>query len=127
MTIDELAVAAGLPGPISARVRTLGDRRVSWVEFDAVEPAAPLTQSMTHVWEAAARTALEERIPFVMVINSAGADIGEGIAALDGWGRVARALTRCSGQVPTMAIVDGPAVSGPALLLGLVDFTVMTT
>ncbi len=29
--------------------------------------------------------------------------------------------------MPTFAIVDGPAVSGPALLLGLVDFTVMTT
>ena len=28
--------------------------------------------------------------------------------------------------MPTFAIVDGPAVSGPALLLGLVDFTVMT-
>ncbi|MDA2974569.1 MAG: methylmalonyl-CoA carboxyltransferase, partial [Actinomycetota bacterium] len=37
-----------------------------------------------------------------------------------------RVLTRCSGVVPTFAIVDGPAVSGPALILGLVDFTVMT-
>jgi propionyl-CoA carboxylase beta chain len=61
-----------------------------------------------------------------MIISSAGADILGGIAALDGWGRVARALTRCSGRVPTFAIVDGPAVSGPALLLGLVDFTIMT-
>jgi acetyl-CoA carboxylase carboxyltransferase component len=81
---------------------------------------------MTQVWERAAVTALDEQIPFVMVINSAGADIGEGIAPLDGWGRVARALTRCSGRVPTFAIVDGPAVSGPALLLGLTDFTIMT-
>ncbi|MDW3213838.1 MAG: carboxyl transferase domain-containing protein [Ilumatobacteraceae bacterium] len=126
MSLDELNVAAGLPGPISAQVRVIDDRRVSWVEFDAVEPAAPLTQAMTQTWERAAMTALEEQIPFVMVINSAGADIGEGIAALDGWGRVARALTRCSGRVPTFAIVDGPAVSGPALLLGLVDFTIMT-
>jgi acetyl-CoA carboxylase carboxyltransferase component len=127
MSVDEVNLATGVPGPISARVRVLGDRRVSWLEFDAVDPAAPLTQAMTHTWETAARTALEERLPFVMVINSAGADIREGIAALDGWGRVARALTRCSGNVPTFAIVDGPAVSGPALLLGLVDFTVMTT
>ena len=125
--VDAMAMATGLPGPVSARVRMLGDRRVSWLEFDPVDPAAPLTQAMTHVMETAARTALEERIPFVMVINSAGADIREGIAALDGWGRVARALTRCSGVVPTFAIVDGPAVSGPALLLGLVDMTIMTT
>ena len=127
MSLDELNLASGVPGPISARVRMLGGRRVSWLEFEPVEPAAPLTRAMTHTWETAARTALEERIPFVMVINSAGADIREGIAALDGWGRVARALTRCSGTVPTFAIVDGPAVSGPALLLGLVDFTIMTT
>jgi len=127
MTVEDVNLATGLPGPISARVRILGGRRVSWLEFEPVDPAAPLTQAMTHTWETAARTALEERIPFVMVINSAGADIREGIAALDGWGRVARALTRCSGNVPTFAIVDGPAVSGPALLLGLVDFTVMTT
>ena len=28
--------------------------------------------------------------------------------------------------MPTVVVVDGPAVSGPALLLGLADFTVMT-
>ena len=126
MSIDELELAAGVPGPIAARVKLLGGRRVSWVEFDAVEPAAPLTSQMTMTMETAARTALEERIPLVLVLTSAGADIGEGIAPLHGWGRVARALTRCSGTVPTFAILDGPAVSGPALLLGLVDFVIAT-
>ena len=126
MSLDELGLATQVPGPISARVRVIGGRRVSWLEFHDVTPAAPLTQSMTYTMETAARTALDERIPLVFVINSAGADIGEGIAALDGWGRVARALTKCSGTVPTFAIVDGPAVSGPALLLGLMDFTIMT-
>ena len=127
MSIDELGLVAQVPGPISARVRVLGGRRVSWLEFDDVDPAAPLTQFMTYTMETAARTAFDERIPLVCVINSAGADIGEGIAALDGWGRVARAITRCSGTVPTFAIVDGPVVSGPALLLGLMDFTIMTS
>jgi acetyl-CoA carboxylase carboxyltransferase component len=126
MSLDELDLAVAVPGPVSTRIRVLDGRRVSWLEFDAVEPAAPLTQSMTMTMEVAARAAYDERIPLVMTINSAGANIGEGIAALDGWGRVARALTRCSGTVPTFAIVDGPAVSGPALLLGLVDFVVMT-
>lgn len=70
--------------------------------------------------------ALEENLPLVLVVNSAGADINEGIAPLHGWGRVARTLTRCSGRVPLFAVVDGPAVSGPALLLGMMDFVVMT-
>jgi len=126
MSLDELPVAAQVPGPISARTRILGGRRVSWLEFDPLEPAPPLTQEMTAVMERAARTALDERIPLVLVINSAGADIGQGIAALDGWGRVARILTKCSGLVPTFAILDGPAVSGPALILGLVDVVVAT-
>ncbi|MFZ9018068.1 MAG: carboxyl transferase domain-containing protein, partial [Ilumatobacteraceae bacterium] len=99
---------------------------MSWLEFDHVEPAAPLTQHMTFTMEVATRTALDERIPLVFVISSAGANIGEGIAPLHGWGRVARALMRCSGVVPTIAILDGPAVSGPALLLGMVDLVVAT-
>ena len=126
MSLDELELAAQVSGQVSARTRLLGERRVSWFEFQTSNPAAPLTQEMTMVMERAAATACTENIPLVMVVSSAGADIGQGIAALDGWGRVARTLTRCSGRVPTFAILDGPAVSGPALLLGLVDFVVAT-
>jgi acetyl-CoA carboxylase carboxyltransferase component len=126
MSIDELELAAQVPGPISARVRLLGGRRVSWLELEAADPAAPLSQSMTFAMEEAARTALTERIPLVFVMCSAGADIREGVAPLHGWGRVARVLSRCSGTVPTIAILDGPAVSGPALLLGLMDFVIAT-
>ena len=126
MNVFEVDMAAQVPGPVSARVRSLDGRRVSWLEFDHLEPAAPLTQHMTFVMEVAARTALDERIPLVFVISSAGAHIGEGIAPLHGWGRVARALMQCSGVVPTFAILDGPAVSGPALLLGMVDTVIAT-
>jgi acetyl-CoA carboxylase carboxyltransferase component len=59
--------------------------------------------------------------------SSAGADIVEGMPALHAWGRLASALAACSGTVPTIIVVDGPAVSGPALLLGLADFTIMTS
>jgi acetyl-CoA carboxylase carboxyltransferase component len=125
MGLDDVDLLARLPGPVSARVRMLGDRRVSWVDFEAGE-ATPMTSWQTMTFEVAAHTALEERIPLVAVISSTGADITEGVAALHGWGRVAAALTKCSGVVPMLAIVDGPAVSGPALLLGLMDFVVMT-
>jgi len=124
--LDDLRLAAHIPGPVSARVRVLDGRRVSWLEFAPSERATPLTQPQSQAMEIACQTALDERIPLVMVISSAGADIHEGIGALAGWGRVARALTRCSGVVPTLAVVDGPAVSGPALLLGLMDFVLVT-
>ena len=126
MSLDQVELAAGLPGPITARVRMLGDRRVSMVEFERMDPAAPLTANQTTTLEVAVRTAYEERIPLVAVMCSAGADIAEGIASLHGWGRVARVLTKCSGVVPTLAVLDGPAVSGPAFLLGLMDFVVVT-
>ena len=76
--------------------------------------------------ETAARTAQVEGLPLVIVMASPGADIVEGIAALEGWGRLAKSLVDCSGVVPTIIVVDGPAVSGPALLLGVADLVVMT-
>ena len=76
--------------------------------------------------EHAARTALAVSVPLVCIMRSSGADIVEGFAALHGWGRAAKALADCSGIVPTIFVVDGPAVSGPALLIGLADLVVMT-
>ena len=80
-----------------------------------------LSSITSSIFEVAAVTALEQRLPLVLVLSSMGADIDEGLPALHGWGRLAAALAECSGSVPTIAIVDGPAVSGPALLLGLAD------
>ena len=35
-------------------------------------------------------------------------------------------MADCSGIVPVIVVLDGPAVSGPALLIGLADFVIMT-
>ena len=126
MALDEVDLLARLGVRARARVRPLGERRVVWVELSDGSLAPPLTAQAGALWEVAVRTALRERIPLVTVINSAGADNREGIAALAGWGRVARTLTEASGVIPTIAILDGPAVSGPALLLGMTDLTVAT-
>ena len=127
MTIDDVGIATGIPAPVSARVTRLEGRKVMWIEFDASEIAHPLSSQMTTIISEGLRTALDELIPIVLIVNSSGADIAEGVAPLHGWGTAARLLTKCSGRVPTFAIVDGPAVSGPALLLGLVDVVIMTS
>ena len=127
MTLDDVGIVTGIPAPVSARVTRLDDRKVMWIEFDPSEVAHPLSSQMTTIITEGLRTALDELIPIVLVVNSSGADIAEGVAPLHGWGVAARLLTKCSGRVPTFAIVDGPAVSGPALLLGLVDFVIMTS
>ena len=127
MTIDDVGIATGIPAPVSARVTRLEGRKVMSIEFDASEVAHPLSSQMTTIISEGLRTALDELIPIVLIVNSSGADIAEGVAPLHGWGTAARLLTKCSGRVPTFAIVDGPAVSGPALLLGLVDVVIMTS
>jgi acetyl-CoA carboxylase carboxyltransferase component len=74
----------------------------------------------------AATTARLMRRPLVGIIGSSGTDILGGIGALHGWGSAAKAIADCSGLVPICLIVDGPAVSGSALLLGLADIVIMT-
>ena len=73
----------------------------------------------------AARTARDQRLPLICFVESSGAAIEEGVAAVHGWGTAAREFVACSGVVPTIFCVTGPTVSGPALLLGLADLVVM--
>jgi acetyl-CoA carboxylase carboxyltransferase component len=121
---------ARVPGVVQAWIDTLdtvhGSRAVVLVRVGRTERAGALSPRDGETIAEAARAALQERLPVVVEISSSGADIGEGLAALHGWGLAAKALTACSGVVPTVMSVDGPAVSGPALLLGLADHVVMT-
>jgi acetyl-CoA carboxylase carboxyltransferase component len=120
------ALSRLVPADATVDVRVIDGRRVVWTEFTGGDEPPRMSSQTSSIVERAMRVALDESIPLVLVVATAGADIIEGVAALHGWGRAAAALTRCSGVVPTFVIVDGPAVSGPALLLGLADFTVMT-
>ena len=115
---------------MTAEVRSVDDRPVVWVELGGTTASGfqgvPMSSTASSIVELAARTAREQGIPLVVVLASTGADIVEGLAALEGWGRLAKGLVDCSGIVPTILVVDGPAVSGPAMLLGVADLVVMT-
>ena len=116
-----------VPGAaMAAVVRLDNDREVVWLDIDGSFHKGALSAAASHVIAVAAQTARTKGLPLVTQIESSGADIVEGIAALHGWGTAAKALAECSGVVPTISIVTGPAVSGPALLIGLSDFVVMT-
>jgi acetyl-CoA carboxylase carboxyltransferase component len=124
--VPGLRLAELLPSRAIAEVRTIDGRTAIWVEFETGDDAVRLSSDDSATIETAAKAALDQRLPLVIVIATAGVDIVEGVAALHAWGRVSAAVAACSGIVPTFAVVDGPAVSGPALLLGIVDFTIMT-
>lgn len=65
-------------------------------------------------------------IPYVIVLDTSGADISKGPNGLHAWGIFAHAITQISGVVPIITIVKGACVSGPSLVLGLADFTIFT-
>ena len=109
-----LALTRLTPSDIRTTIRDLDGRQVVWAEFDADDQPTRLTSASSEQLVAAAAAARARRLPLVLVLSTSGADINEGVPALHAWGRVAAALTACSGVVPTAVIVSGPAVSGPA-------------
>ena len=122
----QLEIRARAEGFVRAGVTAIDGRRVIEVDAQGSERAGSLAPSDGHSIAAGARYAVEQRLPLVIRLASSGADVEQGVAALDGWGTAARELTRCSGIIPILVIVTGPAVSGPALMLGLADIVVMT-
>jgi acetyl-CoA carboxylase carboxyltransferase component len=66
------------------------------------------------------------RIPVVGFIESAGARLQEGVAALSGYGRIFRAHTLLSGVVPQISVICGASAGGGSYAPALTDFVVMT-
>jgi acetyl-CoA carboxylase carboxyltransferase component len=114
-------------GAVTSDVRDFDGRQVVWVDVDAGSRVGALTADSSGKIENASCTARAKGFPLIVIMRSSGADIVEGFLALHGWGLAAKALTDCSGVVPIIMVVEGPAVSGPALLLGIADFVVMTS
>jgi acetyl-CoA carboxylase carboxyltransferase component len=121
-----VTIRVHVPGTVQATVEVLSGRRVVAVRSVSGHHRGALTRADGETIAEAARSALEDRLPLVVVLSSSGSEVTEGIDALHGWGVAAAGLAACSGVVPVLAGVTGPAISGPALLLGLADVTVMT-
>ena len=64
--------------------------------------------------------------PVIGFVESAGARMDDGIAALGGYGRVFRETVALSGRVPQITIVTGVSAGGGAYSPALTDFVVMT-
>ncbi len=114
-------------GSIHASIQDLGGRSAVLVRTTSDVHRGALGVEDGETIRQAATTARRLRIPIVLVLASSGADVSEGVASLHGWGRAAQALAACSGVVPFLTVVTGPALSGPALLVGMSDLTVMTS
>lgn len=68
--------------------------------------------------------ALRDRAPVVGIWHSAGARLQEGVAALDGMGRIFAAATAASGRVPQLSVVLGTSAGGAAYGSALTDLVI---
>ena len=124
-TNPHLELRASSTGSTRSEFRSVGDRRIMWISSRASTRRGALSERDGERIAHAASTAASSGVPIVCELSTSGAKIQDGVAALHGWGIAARALAHCSSQVPILLGLTGPAVSGPALLLGIADYVVM--
>jgi propionyl-CoA carboxylase beta chain len=69
--------------------------------------------------------AARARVPVVGLLDSGGARIQEGVAALDGYGEIFRRNVALSGRVPQISVVLGPCAGGAVYSPALTDIVIM--
>ncbi|RBP97640.1 methylmalonyl-CoA carboxyltransferase [Bifidobacterium aemilianum] len=70
--------------------------------------------------------AMDLKVPVVALIDSGGARIQEGVAALSQYGRIFRKTCQASGLVPQISVILGPCAGGAVYCPALTDLIVMT-
>ncbi|HLH14012.1 MAG TPA: carboxyl transferase domain-containing protein, partial [Solirubrobacteraceae bacterium] len=121
--IGERAVAGD--GVLTAHARVDG-RHVCCYAQDASFAGGSLGEAHAQSIVELLRLAGRARVPVLGFVESAGARLQEGLAALSGYGAIFREQVRLSGLVPQISIVCGPAAGGSAYGPALGDFTIMT-
>ena len=119
----DLELRSGVDSRVAVRAEVLDGREVVVARFDG---AAPMLAEDGAALAVAATTACRQRLPLAVFVSSSGPSVEGGAGALSAWGTAARQLTACSGVVPVIFVVAGPAVSGAALLVGLADVAIFT-
>ena len=125
-TATQTPLARHADDAVQAELRLVDGREVSWFRIAGGKRHGAIGLAGAQTAVRAVRMAISLGVPVVGVLDTGGADIHEGVTALHGWGLLAHAFADASGVVPTIVAVTGACVSGPALVLGLVDAVVMT-
>jgi acetyl-CoA carboxylase carboxyltransferase component len=118
--------AASAAVSVHARIEDIRGRPVCRFDLRGGPHHGAVTEQAGRDVTGALQLARDMRVPVVGVLDTSGAEISEGVAALHAWGGIARGLADLNGVVPVVLVLCGPCVSGPALLLGLADVVVMT-
>ena len=112
---------ASSPAPgASAAGRSSATRRTRPSSADPWARCTPTRSCACSSWPATSG------VPVVGFVESGGARLQEGHAALAGYGRIFRASVELSSRVPQISIVSGVSAGGGAYSPALTDFVVMT-
>ncbi len=69
--------------------------------------------------------AIQMKCPFIVINDSGGARIEEGVASLSGYADIFRRHTQASGLIPQIAVIVGPCAGGACYAPALCDFIFM--
>ena len=70
--------------------------------------------------------ALKNGAPVVGLFDSSGASVGEGVSALDGYGRIMKRISQASGIIPQIAVIAGVCGGCSAAIASMFDFVIIS-
>jgi acetyl-CoA carboxylase carboxyltransferase component len=114
------------PIAVVAAVGRVGGRPVVCYGHDASLSAGAVGAAEAELVVRALRLARDRSVPVVAFLESAGARLQEGAAALGGFGRIFYENVALTGRVPQISVIAGLSAGGGCYSPALTDFTVMT-
>jgi acetyl-CoA carboxylase carboxyltransferase component len=119
--------ARALPGDgVIGATGTVGGRPIACYAQDGSFLGGSLGERHAETIVRVLQTAGRARIPVVAFVESGGARMQEGTAALGGYGRIFRETVALTGAVPQISVVSGASAGGGAYSPALTDVLVMT-
>lgn len=104
---------------------TIGDRAVFIYAQDYTVLSGSLSAAHAAKILKVMDMAAKNGVPVIGVLDSGGARISEGIAAIESTAEILNQYTEISGVVPTITVVAGPCIGTAAYITALSDFTLM--
>lgn len=101
---------------------TIGDRPVYLFAQNYEVLKGSLSVQQANKIQKAMDMAIKTGVPFISIINSAGARIGEGVSVLEGYAKIIKSAAMLSGSVPHIAVIKGACVGLMSSYAALADF-----
>jgi acetyl-CoA carboxylase carboxyltransferase component len=124
--LEPASLSAGPEVGVHAAWGRIGGRTIVCYAQDASVAAGSVGVAEAEVIVRALRHSRMARVPLIGFLESAGARLQEGAAALAGFGRIFYENVALSGRSPQISVITGVSAGGGCYSPALTDFVVMT-